>query len=205
MNKTPSKLISYLTVTAGVGSAISSANGAVTFYGVNSANDINADPVGINIGTYGATMAVDNTVSPASVISAAAATYSYFSPGSDVPGFSSGFIGTYFSGSGFSLGGAAGDQNYAHISFDGADGIYEAVAQFFFDGAGGGYLIAIATTNPVPNPQDLSSVGGPGISASVGKAMIDGATPPIPEPSGLSLLALGSLGLAARRQRRKEA
>ena len=42
-------LTPYLAVTAGVGCAASVANGAVTFYGIDSANEFNADPLGIFI------------------------------------------------------------------------------------------------------------------------------------------------------------
>ncbi len=48
------KLATYLAVTAGAGCATSVANAAVTFYGVNAANDTNADPSGLIIGVVGA-------------------------------------------------------------------------------------------------------------------------------------------------------
>jgi PEP-CTERM motif len=111
-------------------------------------------------------------------------------------------LGFYASGGSLILGAVAG-VNYVNVTFDGFDGVAEAVAQFYLDGAGGGYLMAIATTNAIPNPQNLSAVGGSALSISAGKAMIDAAA--IPEPSSLMLLALGATGLAARRQRRKAA
>ena len=89
-----------------------------------------------------------------------------------------------------------------NISFDGAKNDFEAVGQFFFDGQGGGFLIAIATINEITNPQDLSGVGGPALSISEGRALIEAAA--VPEPSSLTLLALGSAGLACRRSRRKK-
>ena len=47
-----SRLASYLAVTAGLGCTTTAASGSVIFYGINSANDTNPDPPGINIGTW---------------------------------------------------------------------------------------------------------------------------------------------------------
>jgi hypothetical protein len=196
--KKQSKLGTYLAVTVGAGCNASVTEAAVTFYGENAVNDTNADPVGINIGGSPGEMLLDTLgISGSSFLGGSG----YFTNGTDLSGGTDELkSGTYFSGGGFVYGATPGSNNYANISFDGP-GTFEAVGQFFFDGAGGGYLIAIATTNAVPNPQDLSGVGGPTLSISAGKAMIDA----VPEPSSLALMALGSAGLLARRNRQKVA
>ena len=66
------------------------------------------------------------------------------------------------------------------------------IAQFDFDGQGGGFLVAIAASDD-----------GSALSFADGVAAIQAAQ--VPEPSNLALLALGSLGLAAHRNRRKSA
>ena len=96
----------------------------------------------------------------------------------------------YYSGTGGFAYGASVGVNYANISFNGDDDIYEAVAKFNFDGAGGGVLVAIAKDN---------TLGGLTISAGV--TAIDGAAVPEPSAMLLGLLAVGSSACARRRAR----
>lgn len=213
------KLATYLAVTAGVGCASNIASGAVTFYGINSANDTNPNPSGINLGTHDATgyLVVDSTSSPSSLFSVTPFPSLYtFTRGNDLYMIgNTNALGIYGRDM-FLLEGMAGSENYANISFNGPDDIFEAVGQFFFDGEGGGFLIALAfaegTTladgiTPLTSanaPTDLSTLTNTGtetLSISAGAAAIDA----VPEPSGLALLALGSIGLAVRRNRKQAA
>ena len=85
----------------------------------------------------------------------------------------------------FVFGAQAGSANYANISFNGNDGVYEAVGQFFFGDLSGHYLVAIARND------DNSA-----LSISNGKAAIDA----VPEPSAIALLSLVAGGLLMRRR-----
>ena len=102
-----------------------------------------------------------------------------------------GQIGLYRQ-SGIFVGGAVDGINYASISFDGTNGVYEAVGKFDlgdFNVGDDAQLIAIA----------VSDQGA--LSISDGVVAIDSAA--VPEPSGmlLGLLALGSSACARRRAR----
>jgi len=187
-------LRSYLAVTAGAGCASSVASAAVTFYGVDSANDTNPNPAGIDI--------MNGALDSASSSDTVFPFYGGFAAISD------GTINRSFTtvaGNGSYLGGfrnyadysyvlaftaSIGDQNYVPISFNGDDGIYEAVAQINFTSHSIGWLVAIARND------DNSAM-----TQIEGKTMIDAAS--VPEPTSLSLLALGAAGVAMRRRRKQ--
>lgn len=97
-----------------------------------------------------------------------------------------------FSGN-FLRGAQTGDQNYVNVSLNGDDDVYETVAQFYFDGNAGGRLVGQA-----------SREDGTALSISDGKAAIDNFSA-VPEPSSLSLLALGASGLLLRRRIKRAA
>ncbi|MEX1114768.1 MAG: PEP-CTERM sorting domain-containing protein, partial [Akkermansiaceae bacterium] len=159
----------------------------VTLYGpgARTTSTTPATPLGINLGAAKTSQVLDSAFSLQSIF-AAGSPFITFTAGSDLTSASYSTHGTYF-GSGFTSGAQAGSANYANISFDGNDGVYEAVGQFNFDGTGGGYLVAIARN-------DDSSA----LSISAGKAAIDA----VPEPSAIALLALGAGALMLRRSRK---
>lgn len=191
------KLSSYLSAGIAATATFQSSDAAtvVTLYGPGARNPSTspATPVGISMDENNGYLFLDVFGSKGSnSFFARSTTADYFTTGSDLTIKTAGNYGRYFDAYNTVktfLGGAqSGSANYVNISFNGNDGVYEAVGQFNLDGLGTGYLVALAI-----NDSPASA-----LSISAGKAAIDA----VPEPSAIALLALGAGGMAMRRRRK---
>lgn len=200
---TPKRLGSYLTAAVGVGTLAGTADAAITVTFYPHVPDDVSVPVGLNVGGWYAQPAfygfanskdaVANFGTWGTEAGPGTPLRKAFTPGTDIAIIGFTFYAAYQDNlsrpAGTFVGGAQlGDQNYASIKFNPMDGgvlnsngQYDSVGQFHFDGAGGGYLVALARND------DNSA-----LSISAGKAAID-AISSVPEPASV----LGTMGLLA--------
>lgn len=199
MKSASGRLVGYLAsgIAASVAAGQCNAATVVTFYGPGAQNIFTtpATPLGINIGDAPLGKAINGGAVSGEAIFGIDDFGNYFTRGEDLNlgtifGHHAGHY--FYSGDGWVYGGEAGSLNYVNIDFNpalsGFDGTFEAVGQFYLDGSGGGYLIALAINDD-----------NTALPISLGKAAIDA----IPEPSGMALLTLGAAGILAARRRRQ--
>ena len=222
-----SKLGSYLTVALGAGAAATSAEAGIV---VTRYTGVGADTAPAS--TYGSMSNVPSKGMKWKGGSGALQTARYrnadaqwFWQGGEITGdfslvapdtinISSGWFAPYMDGTGtWNLGAQSGDDNYVWFGRNGSTG-EDAIAQFYFDGSGGGYIKAIATDAAglsmpdgyaaiqavAATPEPAGFLLG-GVPALIGAgALLRRRVRPEQAPSGLGLLALGADGLRARRQ-----
>jgi PEP-CTERM motif len=191
------KLSSYLSAGIAATATFQSTDAAtvVTFYGSGARNPTSspATPNGLELSVYKSIytgVLYQNIRGSGGVYMALTGlTYNIFTSGANIKAAFAAGSSSYFLGNTkeFTAGAQSGSANYANISFNGNDSVYEAVGQFHLDGLGGGYLIALARND------DNSA-----LFISDGKLAIDA----VPEPSAIALLALGAGGMAMRRRRK---
>jgi hypothetical protein len=198
--KITNKLGHYLALTLGAGAAATSAEGAttVTVYGQGV-----TPPAGINpsiTSSVAEWRVLDNAFTDIFTTNDSVfkmGDYAQlFTSGTELSSYTSTGAGYFQAPGAYSPRGAtSGDANYANISLNGNDGVYEAVGQYHIT-AGELWLIALAKND------DNSA-----LSISAGKTAIDAAgTSAVPEVSGhLALLALGSAGVLTRRRLKRAA
>ena len=192
IRKKTSNLTSYLAVTAGVGCAPSVANAAITvqLFGAGQIPatlsggdtiDIIGDPFTASP-LYGGYYAVGGNFGLVGGIGSFRSTDSPSTPDSSDTFFEYNY--NLPAGS-FNLGAQSGSDNFVFLDQNN-DGTYETLLHFTLDGHKGGLLLGAAEEST-------------GADINYGDAV---TALSVPEPSGLALLALGSVGLAVRRKRR---